>query len=125
VGEIRNTVLTPGPGNLISCGQPIIAMVAVESETARVIGEAGCGIVVQPGGGGGICSAISRLREDASLREAMGSNGRRYLERHMSLEKNVVLYEEIFHALAGGEGLARRPIPSRSEDAPGVGHHGW
>jgi len=54
VGEIRNTVLTPGPGNLISCGQPIIAMVAVESETARVIGEAGCGIVVQPGGGGGI-----------------------------------------------------------------------
>lgn len=111
--------------NLMACGQPIIAMVALESETARVIGEAGCGIVVQPGDGEGICSSILRLKEDASLREAMGSNGRRYLERHMSLEKNVALYEEIFCTLAGGEGLARRPIPSRSEDAPGVGHHGW
>ena len=49
VGEIRNAVLAPSRGNLISCGQPIIAMVALESETARVIGEAGCGIVVQPG----------------------------------------------------------------------------
>ena len=116
VGEIRNAVLAPSPGNLISCGQPIIAMVALESETARVIGEAGCGIVVQPGDGEGICSSILRLKEDASLREAMGSNGRRYLERHMSLEKNVALYEEIFCTLAGGEGLARRPIPSRSEE---------
>ena len=110
--------------NLMACGQPIIAMVALESETARVIGEAGCGIVVQPGDGEGICSSILRLKEDASLREAMGSNGRRYLERNMSLEKNVALYEEIFCTLAEGEGLARRPIPSRSEDAPGVGHHG-
>jgi hypothetical protein len=41
------------------------------------------------------------------------------------LEKNVALYEEIFCTLAGGEDLARRPIPSRSEDAPGVGHHWW
>ncbi len=125
MGEIRNAVLAPSRGNLISCGQPIIAMVALESETARVIGEAGCGIVVQPGDGEGICSSILRLKEDASLREAMGRNGRAYLERNMSLEKNVALYEEIFCALAGGEGLARRPIPSRSEDAPGVGHHGW
>ncbi|MDI6867735.1 hypothetical protein [Methanoculleus sp.] len=50
--------------------------------------------------------------------DSLGSNGRRYLE------KNVALYEEIFCALAGDEALARRPIPSRSEDAPGVGHHG-
>jgi len=110
--------------NLMACSQPIIAMVAAESETARVIGEAGCGIVVQPGDGEGIRSAILRLKEDASVRETMGSNGKRYLEGYMSLEENVALYEEIFCTLAGGEGFARRPIPSRSEDAPGVGHHG-
>ena len=54
--------------------------------------------------GEGICSSILRLKEDASLREAMGSNGRRYLERHMSLEKNVALYEEIFCTLPGVRG---------------------
>ena len=119
MGEIRNAVLAPSRGDLISCGQPIIAMVALESETARVIREAGCGIVVQPGDGEGICSSILRLKEDASLREVMGRNGRAYLERNMSLEKNVALYEEIFHALAGDGGLARRPIPSRSEGTSG------
>lgn len=111
--------------NLMACSQPIIAMVAEESETADVIREAGCGIVVKPGDVASIRSAVLRLKEDASLREAMGSAGRRYLERNMSLEKNITIYEEIFYALAGSNEVpAGRPIPSRSEDAPGVGHHG-
>jgi len=110
--------------NLMACSQPIIAMVAEESETADVVRKAGCGIVVKPGDVAGIRSAILRLKEDASLRAAMGSNGRRYLEENMSLEKNVALYEEIFCALTGDGVLARRPISSRDEDALGVGHHG-
>ena len=111
--------------NLMACSQPIIAMVAEESETANVIRKAECGIVVKPWDAlraYGLQS--SRFKEDASLREAMGSNGRRYLERNMSLEKNVALYEAIFHVLAGDGVLARKSIPSMSEDAPGIGHHG-
>ena len=110
--------------NLMACSQPIIAMVAGESETADVIRKAECGIVVRPGDVAGIRSAILRLKEDASVCESMGSNGRRFLERNMSLEKNVALYEEIFHALAGDGVLARRPSSSRSEGVPGVGQHG-
>jgi len=110
--------------NLMACSQPIIAMVAEESETADVVRKAECGIVVKPGDVAGIRSAILRLKEDASLRAAMGSNGRRYLEENMSLEKNVALYEEIFCALTGDGVLARRPISSGDEDALGVGHHG-
>jgi len=110
--------------NLMACSQPIIAMVAEESETANVIRKAECGIVVKPWDVASIRSAVLRFKEDASLREAMGSNGRRYLERNMSLEKNVALYEAIFHVLAGDGVLARKSIPSMSEDAPGIGHHG-
>ncbi len=110
--------------NLTSCGQPFIAMVAEESETADVIRKAECGIVVKPGDVLGIRSAVLRLKGNAPAREAMGSNGRAYLEGNMSLEKNVALYEEVFHALAGDGVPARRPIPLKSEDAPGVGHHG-
>lgn len=110
--------------NLMACNQPIIATAAGESETANVIRKAECGVVVKPGDVASIRSAVLRLKEGASLREAMGSNGRRYLEKNMSLEKNVALYEEIFHVLTGDGVFARGPFPSRSEDAPGVGHHG-
>lgn len=94
-------------------------MVAWESETADVIRKAECGIVVRPGDVADIPSAILSLKEDASVRESMGSNGRRYLE------KSVALYEETFCALAGDGVLTGRPSPSRSEDAfGGLDSHG-
>ncbi len=105
--------------NLMACSQPIIAMVAEESETANVIRKAECGIVVKPGDVASIRSAVLRFKEDASLRETMGSNGRRYLEGNMNLEENVTLYEEIFHDLTGDGFFARRPSSSRSGDALG------
>jgi len=112
--------------NLMACSQPIIAMVAEESETAGVIREAGCGIVVKPGDVESIRSAILRLKADASLRESMGKSGRRYLEEGMNLEKNVALYEEIFHPLVGDEISVGKPSSSKSENAlpegcPGCG----
>jgi colanic acid biosynthesis glycosyl transferase WcaI len=111
--------------NLMACSQPIIAMVAQESETADVIRKAECGIVVKPGDIEGIRSAILYLRDNTPAREAMGDNGRRYLEKNMSLEKNVVLYEEIFHTLVGDGVLSKRPTSSRSEDAfGGLDSHG-
>jgi len=109
--------------NLMACSQPIVAMVAGESETADVVRKAECGIVVKPGDIAGIRSAILYLKEDASVRESMGSNGRRYLENNMTLEKNVGLYEEIFSALSGDGVLAGRSSSSRSsrgEDPSGV-----
>jgi len=108
----------------MACSQPIIAMVAEESETADVVRRAQCGVVVKPGDVESIRSAILHLKENAPAREAMGRNGRAYQERNMSLERNVILYEEIFCALAGDGIPMRRPVSSRSEDAPGVGQHG-
>lgn len=109
--------------NLMACNQPIIAMVAKESETADVIRKAECGIVVKPGDIASIRSAILYLKDNALARGAMGNNGRRYLEMNMSLEKNVALYEEIFHTVAGDGVLARKQISSISEDATKVEHH--
>jgi len=91
--------------NLMACSQPIIAMVAGGSETADVIRKAECGIVVKLGDVAGIRSAVLCLKGGAPAREAMGSSGRRYLEKNMSLEENVALYEEIFCALAGMRSL--------------------
>lgn len=110
--------------NLMACSQPIIAMVSQESETADVILKAECGIVVEPGDIDGMRSAILYLKDNAPAREAMGNNGRRYLEKNMSLEKNIALYEEIFHTLAGDGVQSKRPTSSRSKDAMEVEHYG-
>jgi hypothetical protein len=33
----------------------------------------------------------------------MGSNGRKYMEENMPLEKNVIMYEMIIHTLVGNK----------------------
>jgi len=106
--------------NLMACSQPIVAMVAADSETADVIRQARCGMVVQPGDCESIRSAILHLKENAPAREAMGKNGRAFLERNMSLEKNVVAYEQIFYSLIGGGSFPGVQSPFGGEDAAGV-----
>lgn len=123
MNDLRDVFVGISPSNLIPRGQPVGAMFVGESEIADVIRKAGCGNIVLPGGVAGIQSAILRLKEDASVREAMGSNGRRYLEVNMSLEKNVAFHGEIFCGLTGDGALVRGAVSS-SEGAPGVGRHG-
>jgi len=109
--------------NLMACSQPIIAMVVERSETAHVVREAQCGIIVKPGDVENIRSAILYLKESTSACEAMGSNGRSFLEMNMNLEKNVAQYEQIFHVFAGNNTFTREPFPSRSKEALEVEQH--
>ncbi len=85
--------------NLMAFRKPIIAIAPENSETANILRGAQCTVIVKPGDIEGIRSAILYLKNNTSAREAMGNNGRRYLERNMSLEKNVTLYEEIFQTV--------------------------
>lgn len=86
--------------NLMAAGQPIVAMVPRESETARVVEEAGCGRVVRPGDVTALRDTILDLIGDPQLRREMGDSGRRYLVDQMNLETAVRRYETIFADLA-------------------------
>lgn len=99
--------------NLMAFRKPIIAIAPESSETANILRRVQCAVVVKPGDIEGIRSAILYLKDNAPAREAMGDNGRRYLERSMNMEKNVALYEEIFYTLAEDGVLANRPNSSR------------
>lgn len=64
----------------MASGRPII--LAIEGVIKEVIEKASAGICVPPGDPGALAHAIHRLAIDSEARQAMGLNGRRYLEQH-------------------------------------------
>lgn len=66
----------------LACGKPIIG--AHEGESARVISDSGAGLLVPPGDAVGLANAIRRLRDNRTLLEYLGAQGRRWVEQHRS-----------------------------------------
>jgi len=85
--------------NLLGLGKPVIANVPPTNDTARIVKEYNCGIVVQPGNIEEFKRAVLKLKNDKKLREEMSRNGIKFVEEKMNLTKNVKRYEEIFKML--------------------------
>ena len=64
-------------------GRPILAVVPPDSEIARLVEEAGCGLVVDVDDQAGLAVAVKSLSADADLRSSLGAAGRRWAERTM------------------------------------------
>jgi len=61
----------------------------------RLIAEARCGLCVPPEDPRALAEAVLKLYHDASLREELGRNGRRYAEEHLSLDRCVAQYQAL------------------------------
>ena len=85
--------------NLMATKQPVIAIVPDDSETARVVEEAKCGIVTEQGNKNQLAKAILKMKDDAEFRKEVGVRGRQFLEEEMNLDINVVRYEQIFKTI--------------------------
>jgi len=85
--------------DLLGMGQPIIASVPKDSETADVISEADCGIVVEPGNTEDLSKSILSIKNNDVLKNDMGRKGQKFFEENMDLEKNVAEYEKIFNMI--------------------------
>ena len=66
---------------IMGAGVPLL--LAARGEAARIVRDADCGIVVDPGDAQALADAVLRLRDEPALRARLGSNGRRYAERHL------------------------------------------
>ena len=71
---------------ILAAGRPILAAVDEESETAELIRTIGCGLVVPPHDPEGIAQAIRSLAAGEHDVEAMGTRGRRWIERESNRE---------------------------------------
>ena len=75
------------PGKLqgyMSAGKPVIA--AIGGGAAQVIAQSGCGLCAQPGKPEELAEIMTQFMEQPSQAAQMGKRGRKYFEKHFSLD---------------------------------------
>jgi FkbM family methyltransferase len=80
------------PSKLLSymaAGRPVLAAANPDSVAARLVTEAGCGVVVRPEDPEALAEAMRALSGDAERRRTLGLAGRRFVEQHF--ERRAVL----------------------------------
>src|SRR5438309_5204931 len=108
-GDIHVVGLAPGlagyvvPSRLygiLAVGRPVIAATDPESETAQVVAEVGCGIVVPPGRPNVLARAIRDAHDGVYDLDAMGERGREWVEKEADRSVAVRRYRDLLLELA-------------------------
>lgn len=84
----------------MAAGRPVVA--AVAGWTADVILRAGAGLVCPPEQPAALAQAIARVTAEPERALAMGRNGRRYVEQHLSRQVSVDRLDGALASLAPG-----------------------
>ncbi|MSO96532.1 MAG: glycosyltransferase WbuB [Thermoleophilia bacterium] len=84
---------------VLSAGRPVIVAADAESETAQLVGAAGCGIVVPPGDAAAVAHAIRcAYKGDLDL-GALGSAGRIWIEANRGRDAAIDRYRRLLDEL--------------------------
>jgi colanic acid biosynthesis glycosyl transferase WcaI len=87
---------------ILSAGRPVIAAADEESETARLVREVGCGLVIAPGRPELLARTIRAAAEGEYDLEEMGRRGRAYVEKEadrvVAMERYRALVRELIAA---------------------------
>jgi colanic acid biosynthesis glycosyl transferase WcaI len=83
--------------NIMASGRPVLAAVPADSEIARLVTEADCGITVPPEDPPALADAIVKMQDDPNELERLGKNGREYVEKHYAKDKIIRQYRDLLH----------------------------
>jgi colanic acid biosynthesis glycosyl transferase WcaI len=81
-------------------GRPVIGSVDHDSETARIIKSAQCGLCVEPESPTDLAEAVRLLKRSPEVTTAMGRKGREYVEKNLHREVIASHYSSLFKSLA-------------------------
>ena len=98
----------------MASGRPVILVAA--GEPAAFVRDNRAGIVVAPGDAPGLVNALRTLSADPALRQELGANGRRTVERLFDkgdIDNAFIAYLEDHQRTALAPGRVPRPAPSR------------
>jgi len=86
----------------MAAGRAVVASVSDQSETARYIERAKCGVIVEPDNPSALVEAVLNLKQTSDLRRKLGANGRTYVEENFTKEKILREYEVLLSRYADG-----------------------
>ena len=80
----------------MSAARPILAAVSKNSESARFIERAKCGVIVEPSNPQALAMGVRMFKEDSRKRAELGSNGRQFLLENLSKDRVIGEYRRLF-----------------------------
>ena len=86
---------------ILAVGKPVIAAAEESSETASVVRDAGCGVVVPPGRPELLARAIRQAYDGELDLQAMGERGRTFVAREGDSGVAIGRYRALLHELVG------------------------
>jgi len=86
----------------MAAGRPIVAAVHPDSETAKYIRRADCGLVVSPEEPGLLADAIRQVYAKPDLAIRFGRSARAFAEEHFARERVLQQYNDFFRRLEAG-----------------------
>jgi colanic acid biosynthesis glycosyl transferase WcaI len=94
---------------------PVVASCDPDSDSARMVNEAACGIVAAPSDPNSISDAIRTFQIDTAFRNKAGKRGRSYLEKHHSLEAGTSAFLSLLDPLGSNAVVEDRGCRAEAE----------
>jgi glycosyltransferase involved in cell wall biosynthesis len=85
---------------VLAAGRPIIG--AVRGEARDILRRSGGALLVEPGSGAAIAEAVEHLRADPALRDALGRQGRAFVEQHYDRDALASRYLGLLREVVDG-----------------------
>jgi colanic acid biosynthesis glycosyl transferase WcaI len=85
--------------SILASGRPLIAAVDANSDTARLVEEAKCGVRVEPHDSHALADAIQMVYRDLTRSEQFGESGRAYVVKHHGRRAAALAFDRIVHLL--------------------------
>ena len=82
--NVSKSALPSKTWNIMAAGRPILCEVDTGSELNLIIEENQCGICIEPGDSIGFAQAVIQLYENKEQVQYMGTNGRCFVEQHLT-----------------------------------------
>jgi colanic acid biosynthesis glycosyl transferase WcaI len=86
--------------SIMASARPVVGAVPEDSEIARIIREAKCGIWVPPEDPQSLAEALEGISQQSELLQHYGANGRHYVEKHLDRHILTRRYHELLHRVA-------------------------
>jgi colanic acid biosynthesis glycosyl transferase WcaI len=101
--------------SILAAGRPLLASIDLDTEVARLVAQAGCGLAVPPDDPAAFLIGLQQLLVAPVTAKEMGDSGRAFVEHWVSPGAVAAAYEDLF------EELRRRPTSPR-RDQPVASH---